>query len=132
MPIEFAQIKHGEIYSRQTLAALWGYKTFHALARGVVTPRADNKIVLFVTENKQLSSEQYEDKLNGEELDWEGPRDHFAEKRMLDASASGEEIHLFHRDQHHTEFAYIGQLEISHTELHTDKPSKFRFLVKSK
>ena len=31
---------------------MWGYASFHAIARGVVTPKDDNKIVLFVTEEK--------------------------------------------------------------------------------
>jgi hypothetical protein len=131
MPIEFTQLKRGELYSRQALAELWGYKSFHALARGVVTPSDDNKIVLFVTENKQSSAEQYEDKLHGETLDWEGQNDHFAEQRMLGASTSGEEIHLFHRERHHSDFVYVGELEISQTELHLDKPSRLKFRVKS-
>ena len=50
MPISFAKIAKGSNYSRQALAELWGYTSFHAIARGVVTPRNDNKIVLFVTE----------------------------------------------------------------------------------
>jgi hypothetical protein len=53
MPISFAKITKGATYSRQVLAELWGYSNFHAIARGVVTPRDDNKIVLFVTEEKQ-------------------------------------------------------------------------------
>jgi hypothetical protein len=131
MPIEFAQIKTGETYSRHTLAELWGYKTFHALARGVVTPAEDNKIVLFVTENKQTSAEPYSDAFNGDILDWEGPNDHFAEGRMIAASSSGEEIHLFHREQHHSDFVYAGQLEILQSVLNTDQPSKFKFRIKA-
>jgi hypothetical protein len=60
MPISFANISKGATYSRQVLAELWGYASFHAIARGVVTPRGDNKIVLFVTEEKQPSAEQYD------------------------------------------------------------------------
>ena len=73
MPISFLEIKKGSSYSRQTLAELWGYTSFHAIARGVVTPRKDNKIVLFVTEEKQSSAEQYADRLSGDILEWEGP-----------------------------------------------------------
>lgn len=62
MPISFAKIAKEVTYSRQTLAELWGYASFHAIARGVVTPRNDNKIVLFVTEEKQSSAEQYADR----------------------------------------------------------------------
>ena len=34
------------------MAKLWGYATFHALARGVVTPRGTHCIILFVQEKK--------------------------------------------------------------------------------
>ena len=129
MPISFAKITKASTYSRQTLAELWGYTSFHAIAQGVVTPRDDNKIVLFVTEEKQSSAEQYADKLSGNILDWEGPTDHFAEARMRNAQANGEEIHLFHRKRHHADFTYCGQLQVmSHAQRH-DRPSHFTFTI---
>lgn len=129
MPISFAKINKGATYSRQALAELWGYTSFHAIARGVVTPRDDNKIVLFVTEEKQSSAEQYADRLSGNTLEWEGPTDHFAENRMLNAEANGEEIHLFHRERHHSNFTYFGKLKVSGHVLGTDRPSHFKFLI---
>jgi len=95
MPVSFAQVAVGNAYSRKELARLWGYASIHAIARGVVTPRGDNKIILFVTREKQESAEQYEDELAGNELRWEGPTDHFAEERMLASAQSGDELHLF-------------------------------------
>lgn len=129
MPISFAKLTRGATYSRQTLAELWGYASFHAIARGVVTPRDDNKIVLFVTEEKQSSAEQYADRLSGNTLEWEGPTDHFAQDRMLNAEVDGEEIHLFHRKRHHSDFTYCGRIKVSSHALHTDKPSHFKFLL---
>lgn len=129
MPISFAKLTKGATYSRQTLAELWGYASFHAIARGVVTPRDDNKIVLFVTEEKQSSAEQYSDRLTGHTLEWEGPTDHFAQDRMLNAEAHGEEIHLFHRERHHSDFTYCGRIKLSSHVLRTDKPSHFKFVV---
>jgi hypothetical protein len=129
MPISFAKITKGATYSRQSLAELWGYASFHAIARGVVTPRDDNKIVLFVTEEKQASAEQYADRLSGNTLDWDGPTDHFAEDRMLNAASSGDEIHLFHRERHHTDFTYCGRLSVASHVLRTDRPSHFKFQV---
>lgn len=129
MPISFVNIAKGFSYSRQTLAELWGYTSFHAIARGVVTPRNDNKIVLFVTEEKQSSAEQYVDRLSGNTLEWEGPTDHFAEDRMLRAEASGEEIHLFHRERHHSDFTYCGHLKVLCHTLHGNRPSHFKFTV---
>ena len=129
MPISFTQIVKGSTYSRQTLAELWGYASFHAIARGVVTPRDDNKIVLLVTEEKQSSAEQYVDRLSGDTLEWEGPTDHFAEDRMLRAEQDGEEIHLFHRKRHHSDFTYCGCLKVLSNTLHSDRPSHFRFAI---
>lgn len=127
MSISFVKVSKGATYSRQTLAELWGYTSYHAIARGVVTPRGSNKIVLFVTEKKQSSAEQYADRLSGSILEWEGPTDHFAEERMLNAEINGEEIHLFHRERHHSDFTYCGRLKMSHHVLRTDGSSQFKF-----
>ncbi len=129
MPVSFENIAKGATYSRQGLAEIWGYTSFHAIARGVVTPRNDNKIILFVTEEKQSSAEQYSDQLYGSTLEWEGPTDHFAEDRLLQAEANGEEIHLFHRKRHHTDFTYYGCLKISSYTLYTTRPSHFTFMI---
>lgn len=129
MPISFAEIRVGKSYSRNDLAEFWGYSSMHAIARGVVTPKDDNKIVLFVTREKQKDAEQYEDELTGTELQWEGPTDHFAEDRMVTARSNGDEIHLFYRDRHHADFVYHGLLEIVGCERYADHPSRFVFKV---
>lgn len=129
MPISFANVRKGAAYSRHALAELWGYASFHAIARGVVTPRGDSKIVLFVTEEKQVSAEQYADRLVGNSLDWDGPTDHFAEDRILEAASSGDEIHLFHRKRHHTDFTYCGRLSVVSHVLRGDRPSNFKFQI---
>lgn len=129
MPISFARISVGSFWSRPALAELWGYQAYQALARGVVTPANDNKIVLFVTEEKQASAINYRDVLREDVLEWEGPNDHFAEERMLRAKDAGEEIHLFHRARHHLEFEYRGELGIISVERRTDSPSKFSFEI---
>jgi hypothetical protein len=129
MSISFEKINKGKEYSRHELAKLWGYSSFHAIARGVVTPRGDNKIILFVTEEKQSTFEQYLDRLVGNTLEWEGPTDHFAEERMLRAAITGDEIHLFHRVRHHSDFVYCGCLKVVNYVLYTDRPSHFTFEV---
>lgn len=130
MPISFAKVHMGSTYTRNALVELWGYSSFHAIARGVVTPQRDNKIILFVTEEKQPSAEQYEDKLSGNVLEWDGPTDHFAEDRMANADSSGEEIHLFHRKRHHTDFTYCGRLKVMAHTRRSGRPSHFTFQVR--
>ena len=130
MAVDFSEIVVGSEYSRPDLAGLWGYAGFQALARGVVTPRRDNKIILFVTSEKQSESEQYDDKLDGNQLYWEGPTDHYAERRiLLTREGSGEEIHLFYRDKHHQNFVYQGKLGLVSHEIIAERPSRFVFDV---
>ncbi len=125
----FAGITKGHMYSRPQLAELWGYASYHALARGVVTPKDTNKIILFVTEEKQAFQEQYADMLHNGTLAWEGPTDHFAERRMIDSASTGDEIHLFYRERHHTDFTYMGQLTLESYQLRSGRPSLFMFSV---
>lgn len=129
MPVTFRAIKQGTAYSRNDLATMWGYKSFHAIARGIVTPQGDNKIILFITEEKQSSSRQYADHLVGNVLKTEGPDDHFAEDRIATAATTGDEIHLFHRLRHHTDFYYLGQVKLLKLERRTEAPSYFEYTV---
>jgi hypothetical protein len=61
--VSFADITVGSTYSRHDLVRLWKYAGVEAISRGVVTPREDNKIILFVTLDKHPDAEQYEDEL---------------------------------------------------------------------
>lgn len=129
MPITFGQTNVGSTYSRKDLAVLWDYKSFHAIARGIVTPQRDNKIIVFVTEEKQASARQYVDTLKGNMLETEGPDDHFAEERIAAADAIGEELHLFHRQKHRADFTYKGRMKLVELLLRTGAPSHFKYQV---
>jgi putative restriction endonuclease len=80
-----------------------------------------------VTGEKQEHLEQYDDKLVEETLYWEGPTDHFAESRLVNASNLGDEIHLFYRERHHSPFRYEGKFKLVDCHLYKDKPSRFVF-----
>jgi len=125
--VTFQNLRVGASFSRRTLAQLWGYESFHAIARGVVTPKEDNKIILFVTEEKQEGAEPYQDLLRGDRLDWEGPLDHFAEGRIVNASTANDQVHLFYRERHHSDFFYRGRLALIESRRFTNRPSKFLF-----
>ena len=127
--VSFKNIVVGEEYSRSELAEMWDYASFHPLARGVVTPREDNKIILFVTEEQPDFQQQYEDALEGNLLYWEGPTDHFAEDRMIRASDTEDQIHVFHRLEYPSDFTYLGQAEVIDVQRHSDRPSKFRLRI---
>lgn len=129
MAVSFTNISVGSFWTRPDLAELWGYRAYQALARGVVTPAGADQIILFVTEEKQTSATSYKDILKEDILEWEGPNDHFAEGRMLRARETGEAIHLFHRQRHHSPFQYKGEIVVTDKKLKTNAPSKFIFEI---
>ncbi len=125
MPVSFEKITRGNCYSRRELAKIWGYSGYEALAMGLVTPKDDNKIILFITYEKQKHSEQYKDYLQGDMLQIEGPTDHFAEARMLNSQRTGDEIHVFYRNHYSLDFTYEGKFKIERQKLNATKPSSF-------
>lgn len=131
MPVEFSTIKIGNLYDRPVLAAMWGYESFQAIAKGVVTPKRQNLIVLFVTRFKQRSLTQYDDYIQDGLLHWEGEDGHGNDQRVVHAEERGTAIHLFYRELHHRPFEYMGLLRLSHHELRTERPSRFIFALES-
>ena len=127
MPVDLSGIELGRKYTRPQLAELWGYAGYQAIAKGVVTPARSGLIILFVTREKQEALTQYEDFINGDHLYWEGEEKHGSDQRIADAHRTGEEIHLFYRDIHHSPFQYRGRAELTQFRKRTDKPSEFRF-----
>jgi hypothetical protein len=121
----FEKLTIGNTYSRNYLAKIWRYLGYQALACGVVTLKNDNKIILFVTYDKPEYIEPYKDELKGKELVWEGPTDHFAEVRMMNANKTGDQIPVFYRERHHSGFVYEGEFLVNSYVLNSDKLSKF-------
>jgi hypothetical protein len=81
--ISFDGLVVGKSYDRQYLAEKWGYKDWHALARGIVTPKDENKIILFVTKIKQDTQTQYNDYIEGGILHMEGETNHQHDERII-------------------------------------------------
>ena len=129
MDISFKKLKIGEEYQRAFLADLWGYKGHQAISRGVVTPAGTEKIILFVTRDKQSSSIQYNDYIKDNSLFWEGEDKHGSDNRIINSRKEKEEIHLFYRDIHHSPFVYYGEIFLTEYELYSDKPSKLLFSI---
>lgn len=48
---------------------------------------------------------------------------------MVAAGRTGEEIHLFYRERHHSDFTYYGRLALEEVIRHTDRPSRFTFCL---
>jgi 5-methylcytosine-specific restriction protein A len=129
--VSFERVEIGRDYTRPQLAELWGYKGYAALARGIVTPRGDSCVILFITRHKQESLTQYTDQLENAVLDIEGESNHAADDRIIGAADRGDQIHLFYRDRHHAPFVYYGAVLLRNHVRHTHKPSQFTFFVPS-
>jgi len=129
MPVTFNSLKFGKVYDRPYLANLWGYQSFHAISKGVVTPAGTNYIVFFVTKDKQEALTQYNDYIDGAMLFWEGEEKHSSDNRVIEASKNGDEIHLFYREVHHMRFVYFGKITLTDFQLNSNKPSEFVFKI---
>lgn len=127
MPVQFESIKVGTEWNRNQLARLWGFKSFHAIARGVFTPADDDKIILFVTEEKQEGLTQYTDRLHDGMLEWEGEDGHANDARIVNSAETGDAIYIFYRERHHAPFTYLGIGTVRSHKLLTGEPSKFVF-----
>jgi len=96
--VAFDELIVGREYTRPFLAKLWNYKTFNAISRGVITPRDQNIIVLFITKDNQETLTQYADRIDNDQLFWEGEIGHGSDNRIV---AQRDEIHVFYRVLHH-------------------------------
>lgn len=106
-----------------------GYKNYHGIRRGIVTPARSDLIILFVTKEKVKYAVQYQDRIENNFLIMQGEEKHGNDKRLL-ANFNGDrkdKIVLFYRDIHHTPFIYYGYVKITKANIHVDKPSEFDF-----
>lgn len=122
--LDFSSIVIGHEYDRPSLARLWGYETYNAISRGVVTPKNEKLIILFVTKEKQESLTQYEDHIEQDILFWEGEAKHRSDQRLV---ARRDTIHIFFRERHHTSFTYHGRAVLLGYKLFNNRSSKFTF-----
>lgn len=125
--LDFSTIQIGRKYDRPWLAKEWGFRGYEAISRGVFCPRGGGQIILFVTHIKQDSFEQYNDYISGEYLFWEGEKGHGNDQRIADSTKSGEEIHLFYREIHHSAFEYKGLVTVTGVGFVPNRPTKFVF-----
>lgn len=129
MGIDLEKLIVGENYDRPYLAKLWGYKTWHAIARGIVTPKNKNKIILFVTKIKQPHLTQYTDYLKDNLLYMEGEINHANDDRIIKSTENDDEIFLFYREKHHTPFTFYGKVYLVSYTKRSSKPSSFIFAL---
>jgi predicted restriction endonuclease len=125
--LDLSALQIGRKYDRPRLAAEWRFAGHEAISKGVFCPAGGGQMILFVTRIKQKSFEQFNDYISGEYLFWEGESKHGNDQRIIGAEKNQEDIHLFYREIHHSDFEYKGLVELIDYTLLTDKPSKFVF-----
>jgi hypothetical protein len=117
----------GGSYSRDELAEKWGYAGREALTRGVFCPAGDDKILLFVTQEKRQDLTQYKDHISEDMLFWEGENRHGSDDRVARAAGRGEHIFLFYRRGERSPFTFLGEIRSVWHQIHRDRPSQFVF-----
>jgi hypothetical protein len=122
--VNFEGLIIGHKYDRPFLAKKWGYQSFNAISRGVITPRDQSIIIFFITKEKQEALTQYVDHIDNDLLFWEGEIGHGSDDRI---TSMRDEIHVFYRNRHHEDFIYKGRGILGNYRLYTDRPSKFNF-----
>lgn len=123
MDISFRKIFVGQSYDRPMLAKLWGYQDWHAIGKGIVKAIGSDKIILFITGEKQKTLEQYQDDFDGNVLIIDGQKSHRMDRDQINPR---HETHLFYRKAHHTDFGYYGIVKLVSYELNTGlSPSRF-------
>lgn len=127
MPVSCDGFCVGQEYARPALAELWGYKSWSAIGKGIVTPAGQKIIILFITRAKQDSLPQYQDAFDGELLLIEGEDGHRNDERLIGSSDNGDEVHLFYREKHHAPFTYQGRVVLEDYERLSNRPSRFVF-----
>lgn len=119
----------GKGYDRLDLAKLWRLGGFQAISRGVYTPKDTGQIFLFVTRERLSWMTPYNNFLDDDLLFWDGEKGHGSDDRITNASRSGEEIHLFYRDDRRKPFTYHGKVVMIRCNRFANRPSEFVFNV---
>mgnify|MGYP000199161238 CR=1 FL=1 len=124
------RLTEGELYSRAMLAKFFGLPPQGSINTGVFRPDKSrySSIWLFVTEEKSSEMTQFEDKLVGDTLNWQGQSEQGTDHLIINHQSLSLEILLFYRkhkrENAHGAFVYEGVFEYqSHEE--GSKPTNF-------
>jgi len=116
------QLKVGESYTRARLAHEFGVKDA-TLNTGVFRPKGHDSVWLFVTESKPKNRTQYEDRLVGDVLRWQGQVSGRTDLLIVKHAAEDLELLLFYRVRADQPFRYEGRFEYVKHE--ASKPTTF-------
>ena len=86
----------GQVYTRNELIEMFGIKDA-TVKNGIFRPKGHDSVWLFVTEEKTADRTQYHDRLNGDDLRFEGQTKERTDNLLIDSDDLGLELLLFHR-----------------------------------
>ncbi len=86
----------GENYTTEQVAEILGIDR-HALTTGVFKPAKKNFVLIFVTEKKEPGDVQYNDKLMGNILEWDGQNAGRTDKLIINNTRNDPELILMYR-----------------------------------
>src|SRR5262252_2392566 len=90
----------GHVYTRADLISQFGIKDA-TINTGILQPKGHDSVWLFVTEQKTADRTQYKDRLDGNELRWQGQTEGRKDKLIIEHEANGLELLLFYRESRH-------------------------------
>lgn len=121
-----ARLDVGQIYSRETLAEMFGI-TDATINTGVFQPSGTNSIWLFVTRDMTADRTQFNQRLAGDRLYWQGQMTGRTDAKIIAHEDAGDELLVFYRDSKRQHpgagFRFEGQFRyVSHSG---GKPTDF-------
>ncbi|MCQ2491456.1 MAG: hypothetical protein MJ087_00245 [Lachnospiraceae bacterium] len=130
--IDMSILELNHTYTAKELAAMWGYKSHHALSKGVLHPKDSDILILFVTRDRLPGTTQFKNELRGNVIKIEGADKHGTDKLLLDnVESQKHRIFLFYREQQLTPFTFLGKVHLIHSWIYTDKASEFEFFIEN-
>lgn len=130
--VDIEQLEINHTYTAKQLAALWGYKSHHALVKGVFHPKGSDILILFVTKQRQPGLTQFKNELRGNMIKIEGADKHGTDQLLqknLDAPVN--RIYLFYREKHTLPFTFLGKVHLIQSWIHADTASEFEFFIEN-
>lgn len=130
--IDINLLKMNQTYTAKQLAGLWGYKSHHALVKGVFHPKNSNIIILFVTKQRQPGTTQFKNELRGNIIKIEGADKHGTDQ-LLQSNLENpkDQIYLFYREKHTLPFTFLGKVHLIQSWIHSSKSSEFEFFIEN-
>lgn len=125
-PYSSRLLEIGRIYPREKLIEMFAI-TDATVNTGVFRPQGSHSIWLFVTRDKTKDRTQYQDRLDGDLLHWEGQTSGRTDSKIIEHAENGDELLVFYRDskRQHSQagFRYEGAFRyLTHVD---GKPSRF-------